>query len=406
MRAPILCAVLMAALPPPVSAQTVTLTEADALARLAPDGPQARVLRADVDLARADELVAARWPNPRVAVTHEFVAGVAENTVLVTQALPLTGIRGLSIDAALARTAASEDRAGDALRRLRADLRRTFTAVWLAQDRAEVLAGARERVDALAGVLATREAMGDAAGFDRLRAEREVYDLEADEALARTALARARGTLTAFFATATDPATIVAVRSAPRQAPVPDLETLVARAMGTRGALLALRHDADAASLAADAARRRRVPEPEVVAGAKTSSALGGDTGAVVAVQASIPLFDTGGPERARATAEAGRADARAEAFGLQLRAEIAALRETVVERRAALMRYQEAVVASGEVERIARVSYDAGERSILELLDAYRTAADARLRLAELEAAVREAEIELEFVSGWEMPS
>jgi outer membrane protein TolC len=50
-------------------------------------------------------------------------------------------------------------------------------------------------------------------------------------------------------------------------------------------------------------------------------------------------------------------------------------------------------------------VSYEAGERGILELLDAHRSASSARMRQAELDAAVREAEIELEFVSGWEIP-
>jgi cobalt-zinc-cadmium efflux system outer membrane protein len=59
----------------------------------------------------------------------------------------------------------------------------------------------------------------------------------------------------------------------------------------------------------------------------------------------------------------------------------------------------------SGEVERIAQVSYDAGERGILELLDAYRTSSSARVRQAGMDAAAREAEIELEFVSGWEIP-
>jgi outer membrane protein TolC len=55
-------------------------------------------------------------------------------------------------------------------------------------------------------------------------------------------------------------------------------------------------------------------------------------------------------------------------------------------------------------LERIARVSYDAGERGILELLDAYRSGASARVRSAALDASVRQAEIELEFVSGWEI--
>ena len=57
----------------------------------------------------------------------------------------------------------------------------------------------------------------------------------------------------------------------------------------------------------------------------------------------------------------------------------------------------------SDEVERIAQISYDAGERSILELLDAYRLGSLTRLRLVALDAAVRQAEIEMEYVSGWE---
>ena len=59
---------------------------------------------------------------------------------------------------------------------------------------------------------------------------------------------------------------------------------------------------------------------------------------------------------------------------------------------------------ASAHIERIAQVSYDAGERSILELLDAYRSGLSARVRQAALDLAVRQAEIELEFASGSEI--
>ena len=45
------------------------------------------------------------------------------------------------------------------------------------------------------------------------------------------------------------------------------------------------------------------------------------------------------------------------------------------------------------------------GERGILELLDVYRAGSSARVRQAALDLATREAEIELEFVSGWEIP-
>jgi outer membrane protein TolC len=50
-------------------------------------------------------------------------------------------------------------------------------------------------------------------------------------------------------------------------------------------------------------------------------------------------------------------------------------------------------------------VAYDAGERGILELVDAHRLASQARLRQVALDLAAREADIELEYVSGWEVP-
>ena len=128
--------------------------------------------------------------------------------------------------------------------------------------------------------------------------------------------------------------------------------------------------------------------------------------GSVVTVQATIPLFDRGRPEIALARAKGNQARARAEVFTVTLRAEIAALRTTVVERRESAGRYREAALRSAdEIERIAQVSYEAGERGILDVLDAYRTGTAARLRQLALDAAVREAEIELEFVSGWEIP-
>jgi cobalt-zinc-cadmium efflux system outer membrane protein len=123
-------------------------------------------------------------------------------------------------------------------------------------------------------------------------------------------------------------------------------------------------------------------------------------------VHASIPLFDRARPERALAAARAARAEAQADAFRAVLRGQIGALRAMVIERRRAALRYRaEAVMSADEIERIARISYDAGERGILELLDAYRIGSTARTRQAALDVAVRQAEVELAFASGWEIP-
>ena len=407
MRTVVLCATLAALiLPSNAGAQSWPLTEPEALARLSPASPRVRAIRAGIDVARADVLAAGRWPNPRVTFDREAVAGVTENMAMVSQALPITGRRGFEVQAASALVDASSSRADEALRRARADLRLAFAQLVSAQIREREFAVSRDRLRALADILAKREAAGDAAGFDRLRAEREVVDLDADRSAAATERARAQATLAGFFLDAVDPATIVAVDASRVRLALPAMRALVERAESTRGELIALRKEVDAARLSGRAADRRRVPEPEIVGGTKSSTAGGGDTGSVITVHASVPLFDRSRPERALAEARASQAEARAEAFRVVLRTEIAALRAAVIERRDTADRYRSAAVnGAGQIERIAQVSYDAGERGILELLDAYRTGAAARVRQAALDAAMRQAEIELEFVSGWEIP-
>jgi cobalt-zinc-cadmium efflux system outer membrane protein len=173
----------------------------------------------------------------------------------------------------------------------------------------------------------------------------------------------------------------------------------------SRGELFAFRREIEAAEFGQRAADRRRVPEPELVAGTKSSTLGGGDVGSIVTVHATIPLFDRGRSEHALAVARATQAQARADAFRVVLSGQVVALRAAVAERRDSAERYRaQAVSSADQIERIAQVSYDAGERSILELLDAYRTGLSARVRQATLDTAVRQAEIELEFASGWEI--
>jgi cobalt-zinc-cadmium efflux system outer membrane protein len=407
MRRVALCAALAALLVPlSAGAQPLMLTESDALARLSTDSPRVRAIRAGIDIARVDVLTAARWPNPQPSVTRESVAGITEYLTTVSQVLPVTGRRGLDVQAASAVVAATSSRADDELRRLEADLRLAFADLIAAQTRERELTSALDRLRGLSRVLALREAAGDAAGFDRLRSEQEVFDLESDLALVVTERTRAQAALGAFFDTTLDASRIVAVSPPAIAAAVPDLDLLFERAESTRGDLMALRHDAEAADFAARAADRRRLPEPEIVAGTKSSSGAGGEIGSVVAVRATIPLFDRARPERALAQARAVQAEARAASFRLVLRSQLTALRDAVIRGRDAADRYRAAAVdGAAEIERIAQISYDAGERGILELLDAYRVGASARVRQAALDLAVQRAEIELQFISGWEMP-
>jgi len=410
MRARVVCAALAAAvLPASAGAQTLLLTESQALARLSAESPRVQAVRAAVDVARADVLSAARWPNPRVTFNREAVAGVTENMVMVAQLLPVAGRRRFELSAASARVEAATSRADDAVRRFRADLRLAFTDLWAAQARERELARSRDQLRELADVIGRRETAGEAAGFDRLRAEREVIDVEADRAAAAIERAQAQGILASYFSAAPVVDVIDASRPEPSsavEARLPPVDELMATAERMRGEFAALQRELDAAAFLEQAAARRRVPEPEIVGGTKSSNAGTGDLGSIVSVHVNVPLFDRGGPERASAQARAAQLRAEAETLRLSVRTQIAAWRAAVLERRAIASNYRAASAAAAEqVGRIAQVSYEAGEGSILELLDAYRTTSTARVRQAALDAAVREAEIELEFVSGWEIP-
>jgi cobalt-zinc-cadmium efflux system outer membrane protein len=365
-----------------------------------------RAIRSAVEVTRAEALAATRWPNPRVTYNRESVAGVTENMFLVTQPLPVTGRRGLEIDAASALVAASEQRADEEIRQVRAALRRAYADLVAAQLRETEMTASRDRLRALAEVLARRESAGDAAGYDRLRAEREVIEVEADLTPARVDRARAQGVLAGFFAPSTDPTTLVARISTTAARPsIPTVEELLANAESKFPELAALKHEIESAEFAIRAAARRPIPEPEIVAGTKSSNVGGGDVGSVFTVHAAVPLFDRAKPESALAQARRAQSQARLAALQSILRAEVAALRAIVVERRQAADSYRTSTARiANQLERIAQVSYDAGERGILELVDAYRNSGASRLRQVALDAAARQAEIELELVSGWEI--
>jgi cobalt-zinc-cadmium efflux system outer membrane protein len=230
-------------------------------------------------------------------------------------------------------------------------------------------------------------------------------DLDVDQSIARGDRARAQALLASFFAGLGDATTLVAVvPDASARPAIPDVDGLAVHAESVLPEPAAFRQEVEAARFADRSAARRLVPEPEIVAGTKSSTFGGGDVGSVFSVHVTVPLFDRARPEHAQAEARRSQAEARLALFQHTLRAQLTALRAAVTERRQAAGRYRAATADAEQLERIAQVSYEAGERGILELLDAYRSSAAARMRQAALDADVRQAELDLELVSGWEI--
>jgi outer membrane protein TolC len=113
-------------------------------------------------------------------------------------------------------------------------------------------------------------------------------------------------------------------------------------------------------------------------------------------VSVTLPLFDTGRHDSARWLAERDRTEAERALATQTIRAQIAAARE-VLELRQEAIRTGDAGSPATELMQIAEISYIEGEAGIIELLDAHRTAARARIRAVDLRLAARLTQIALE---------
>jgi len=376
------------------------ITMEEALRRAGEMAPAARAVGFRVERARAEARAMGLWANPEVSLSREESAGTVERFSNLSLAIPLWGRLGQERAAGrsgLAAVVASADQEGVALR---AAVRAAFIDLLRAQEQVQGLESGRGRLAELVRVLRAREQEGESSGFDRMRAERALAEVEADRLEARASMASARATLGALVALPSE--VLEASGSLAASSALLPLEDARSLAL-SRGDLRALDAEAEQADHLATAARRRRVPEPTVTAGTKTTETGGdGDSGPVVAIAFALPLFDRGQSARV-ARSEADLLRARRQALALEVDAEVTAAHAVAAARREAEAAYFGAP-DSEEMVRIARAAYETGEMRIFELLDACRTALEVRLRGISLQAEARQAEVALVRAIGQEV--
>lgn len=382
------------------------LTEREAVARFLAADPRIRALNARIDEVRASSAEPTLWPNPSAMFSRESVADTHDTFLLVRQDLPVAGrLSRLRTAGRLAVDAATAEARFERLQ-LQSDVRGAYAALLLAQQRDEALQASIGALEALVSMLRAREEGGEGSTYDRMRGQRALVDLEAEQSRAAADRARAQGRLAAYLGPGTDAEGLVAADSfaaAPEPAPLP---SLVERALANRGdhrarEISIARFDAERS-----AATRLRIPTPSLTGGLKRSD-IGGTTrsGYQVSVDLAIPLGNRGQAATAAAAARMARAQADAESSRLEIEAGVRAAHSLARLQQARAARYQASATAIAEpLAKIARVGYEEGELGILELLDAERQALDARLQALDLAAAARLAAIELDRVIGQEL--
>ena len=385
-------------------ASAQTLTEEQALARMRVEHPQVRVLHFTVRELEAAARERGLLANPTVSYTREDAGLTVDDFLLVTQELPIRGRVGLLGEAAEQAVTAAEARADADLLVLETRLRLAFADLLFAQERAQTLETALSELNRLVDVLRVREQQGEGSRFDRLRAEREVADIDTDLGTVGIDRLTAQARLASFFAPGADPARLTAVGRVD-SGTVPALDLLVAQAVARRSDYRALTLSEALWATERRAAERLRLPGATVTAGMKRAGALTArESGYVVTASVAVPLFNWGQAQVARAEAARARTDAERQALGTRIEGEVRVAHAAASRYRELAESYRSgSVVRAAELATIATAGYEEGEYGILELLDAHRVRLGTGLRLLELSAAARRAAIDLDSAIGGE---
>ncbi len=386
------------------------LTERDMVSSALQRAPLTDAIEGEVAIEEGRGRAASAYPNPQLSYMREQTFGTfgtGEDYLSVAQVIDLGNRRGLHGEAGDARARAAR-REGDASRlAIVAEARLRFYEVLYRQDRVAALEGWLARIAEALAIVTRREQRGDAATYDRRRLEREravaTGRLETERAALERASARLRALLGpgAGVASARVTGTLL-----PEDEPVA-LATLRASS-SSRPDLLALDLRIEAASLDRTAASRWWVPDLRLEGGWKgvDLGRQGRTDGFLLGASLSIPLWDQSSGLARIAEGEARAARGHRALLESELDGELGGARSEAVRlRRAATEFREQSGAASGDLVRIASAGYEGGELGLLELLDAYRGAADDSLSALDMEHAARRARIELDRLTGAGLP-
>ncbi len=378
-------------------------TEASVVQRFLDQSPQARETRARVAIAEAEARGRSLYANPSVNYSREG-AGLTE-FFQAEQTLPITGRLKLLRQAGSSIVRATEADGAFSLWQARSSLRQAFYRVLASQQRATIYSAGLKDIEDVIRVLRDREREGEGSKFDRLRTERERAEMLAELALVRAATALERAQMLAFLPTETPLTTVSGQIETPALAL--NAADLTQRAFAVRQDYRAEQRRIEQYRLEQRAAERLRFPEPVLNVGFKRAEIgpRGIANGPVVGISVPLPLFNKGQAEVARFSAEQERSSARLQVLTQQIRAAVEGAAQAFNLRLRARDEYRGELAETGpELVRIATIAYQEGEIGILQLLDAYRVQRVAQLRLLDLRAGVKEAQIELDRIVGEEL--
>lgn len=360
--------------------------------------PRIARLDAEVALARAETIAAGVRPNPALALDREEVfpdGGVATTYARVTIPLDVAGRRSRRVAAASARARAVSAEVERARLVALIDGLGDFYRAAHARHALELLRADRDVLVRAVAIVERRRGAGVASGYDLQRLELELAAYDDLLASAALDLDAARERLGAVIGTgAIDAAHDLALPAASPAPEAPPTDRADQRAARARR---------DAADRTGALAARGWIPDVGVSLGAMAADVDDARAyGYTVGLTLSVPLFDRGQGDRATARAARAAAEAELRVLDAAVAAEVRIARAQLDRRVAQARRFADAQLPRLDaLIRAAETGYREGETSIVELLDAYRTARTVRARDLELRRDARLAELALALAIG-----
>jgi cobalt-zinc-cadmium efflux system outer membrane protein len=392
------------------AASPAGLTEQQAVARALARSSLADAIDGEVALEEGRGRTARTLPNPQLAWMREQTFGAlgsGEDYLSISQVMDTGSRRHVQGQAGDARARAAR-REGEATRSaLAAEVRVRFHAVLAHQERVAALDGWVARLDEALAIITRREQRGDAATYDLRRLTRERVVATARLETERAGLEHARGQLAGLLG---DEAPEAGLQAAGALLPEDEPRGLAALRERTaaRPDLVALGLRRDAALLERRAASRWWAPDLRLEGGWKgvDLGPQGRTDGFLVGASLAIPLWDRSEGAARAAEGEARAAAGRQALLASELQGELAGARARAVRLRAAAVAFREQAAATSEdLVRIATAGHAGGELGLLELLDAWRGAAEDLLTAVDLAHAARLARISLDQLTGAGLP-
>lgn len=392
--------VVLLALSPTVDAQSPAdagLTESEAVQRGLQRPDIVQSLGARREAATGREQAAGRWANPEVEFSSEGAdlpgGRVDDRFLWVRQRFNLAGVHGLERDAAGSARVAEFARTDFRRREVAAEIRRFYYEAVAAEREARAVGRWRQRLAELSRAVSNRANAGDASRFDALRLQQELALVAGD---ATTARARAESARDRLFS-------LIGMEPVPLEDDLlpPASNTTVASVVQEHPMLEALEAEARSARLASEAADRRSWPELTVGVGQRTLDEPGVSAdGNLLSLGVTVPLFSNGSGQARAASAQSRRLSAERDLLASRLGADARSLIRELEARRSAAIELIETRPETS-LASIAEAAYEAGEISVVELIDAHRTELSVQREADRRALMARQSFIELQMMRG-----